>query len=187
MPREKDFNKDSVIKKCISLFASNGYNATGIQEIVSATGINRSSLYSTFNGKDNLFLICLQIAAQEEKDFLEDLYKKSSGIKFVDAYLAEVAKDKPLYHLFKSANSEFKLLNKKNQGFITAHNKWKHEFLTSVIAEGQKSSKISKKSEASDVAGLLEIITQGLQNISASKMYASSLPGLISLLKKKHK
>ncbi|MEU4064628.1 TetR family transcriptional regulator [Streptomyces wedmorensis] len=38
---------------------------TGIQDIVSATGLNRSSLYSTFGGKQELYRAALERYVQD--------------------------------------------------------------------------------------------------------------------------
>lgn len=189
MPREKDFNQSIVIKKCTLLFAGNGYSATGIQEIVESTGINRSSLYSTFKGKDELFLTCLELAAKEEISSLEALSKKSNGLKLIDAYLASVIKSQPQLHLFKFASAEFKLLNKKTQTFVNSHYRWRYNFLLMIIQDGQKSGKISKKLDAKDIVVMLELITQGIQNLSSladgEKLYKKSALEFSGLIKKK--
>ncbi len=166
MPREKDFDQQAVVKKCIDLFAHHGYSATGIQEIVDNTGINRSSLYSTFKGKDELFLTCLKKVMQEEILSLEALQKKLSPIKLIDAYLASVTKDKAGYHLLKFATAEFKLLNKRSQTAINAHYQWKQTFFEGVLMQAQKNGKLSKKIEVGDMVSLLELIVQGVQNFS---------------------
>ena len=190
MPREKDFDQQTVIKKCINLFANNGYSATGIQEIVDATGINRSSLYSTFKGKDELFLTCLKKVMGEEVASLESVHKKNtSGIKFLDAYLEMVSKDQPTYHLFKYANAEFKLLNKKTQNAVNAHYSWKHSFIAEILKSAQKDGKLTKKIDSKDMVSLLELIVQGLQNISplanADKVYKKSVAQFSTLIQKK--
>ena len=42
------------------LFWRQGVAATGIQDVVAATGLNRSSLYATFGGKQDLYLAALR-------------------------------------------------------------------------------------------------------------------------------
>jgi TetR/AcrR family transcriptional repressor of nem operon len=189
MPREKDFNQNDVVKKCTQLFAKNGYSATGIQEIVDATGINRSSLYATFKGKDELFLSCIDKAAKEEMALLSALQKKGVGLKFIDSYLLATTKDQPVFHLFKFANAEFKLLNRKTQNFINTHYRWKFNFLLDLIQQGQKSGKITKKTQAKDIVALMELVIQGIQNLSPSadseKVYKKSVLVFSSLFKKK--
>lgn len=190
MPREKDFDQATVIKKCTQLFATNGYSATGIQEIVEATGINRSSLYATFKGKDELFLTCLKKAMLDEVGLLEGLQKKGPGAnKLIDAYLAIVVKDEPVNHLFKFVNAEFRLFNKKTQTAINSHYKWRYSFLSTIIQDGQKEGKITRKLDAKDLVVMLELIMQGIRSLSsladAEKLYKRSALEFSSLIKKK--
>ena len=55
----KQFDRKEVLDRAMALFWRRGYEATSIQDIVEATGINRGSLYSTFGSKQRLFLAVL--------------------------------------------------------------------------------------------------------------------------------
>ncbi|BBY24678.1 TetR/AcrR family transcriptional regulator [Mycobacterium stomatepiae] len=56
----KHFDTDAALDAIVELFWRNGLAATGIQDIVSATGVNRSSLYSTFGNKQAMYARALQ-------------------------------------------------------------------------------------------------------------------------------
>jgi AcrR family transcriptional regulator len=60
MPDVKHFDPDVVLDSVMGLFWRQGEASTGIQDIVTATGLNRSSLYSTFGGKRELYLAALR-------------------------------------------------------------------------------------------------------------------------------
>lgn len=60
MPDVKHFDPDVVLDSVMALFWRQGEASTGIQDIVTATGLNRSSLYSTFGGKRELYLTALR-------------------------------------------------------------------------------------------------------------------------------
>ena len=60
MPDVKHFDPAEVLTAVELLFWRKGIAATGIQDIVAATGLSRSSLYSSFGGKDDLYLAALQ-------------------------------------------------------------------------------------------------------------------------------
>jgi TetR/AcrR family transcriptional repressor of nem operon len=55
----KHFDQVAVLGTTVQLFWRQGLAGTGIQDIVTATGVNRSSLYATFGGKRDLFLAAL--------------------------------------------------------------------------------------------------------------------------------
>ncbi|MGA5894598.1 TetR/AcrR family transcriptional regulator [Streptomyces venetus] len=55
MPDIKHFDPDAVLETVVRLFWRQGVAGTGIQDVVTATGLNRSSLYATFGGKRDLY------------------------------------------------------------------------------------------------------------------------------------
>lgn len=59
MARPKAFTRETVLSKAMALFWRKGYEATSVQDLVEATGINRGSLYDTFEGKRQLFLAAI--------------------------------------------------------------------------------------------------------------------------------
>ncbi|MEJ2857575.1 MULTISPECIES: TetR/AcrR family transcriptional regulator [unclassified Saccharothrix] len=65
MPDVKHFDPDAVLDTVVRLFWQRGVATTGIQDIVEATGLNRSSLYSTFGGKQDLYRAALDRYARE--------------------------------------------------------------------------------------------------------------------------
>jgi TetR/AcrR family transcriptional regulator, transcriptional repressor for nem operon len=55
MARHKEFDRTDVVDKAVDVFWSKGYEATSIQDLVDAMGINRGSIYATFGDKAGLF------------------------------------------------------------------------------------------------------------------------------------
>jgi AcrR family transcriptional regulator len=60
MPDIKHFDPDAALELVVRLFWRQGVASTGIQDVVTATGLNRSSLYATFGGKQDLYLAALR-------------------------------------------------------------------------------------------------------------------------------
>jgi len=58
--RPPEFDRDEVVDRVAQLFWSRGYNGTGMNDIVEATGLNKSSIYNTFGSKDELFCEALR-------------------------------------------------------------------------------------------------------------------------------
>ncbi|ASZ12695.1 TetR/AcrR family transcriptional regulator [Chitinophaga pendula] len=59
MARNKAFDPEERLEKAKDLFWEKGYNATSMQDIVDAMGLNRASIYDTYGDKHSLFLQCL--------------------------------------------------------------------------------------------------------------------------------
>lgn len=60
MPWEKQFDVEQVLTRAMHAFWANGYDATSMQDLVTATGINRASLYATYGDKREIFLSTLR-------------------------------------------------------------------------------------------------------------------------------
>lgn len=56
MPRPKEFNPDDALEKAMQVFWHKGYEATSMEDLLTAMDINRGSLYATFGDKRELFL-----------------------------------------------------------------------------------------------------------------------------------
>lgn len=64
MPDVKHFDPEAVLGSAEELFWRRGVSSTGVQDVVTATGVNRSSLYATFGGKRELYLAALRRYAE---------------------------------------------------------------------------------------------------------------------------
>lgn len=59
--RPRTFDRDQALVKAMALFWEKGYEATGLAEILEATGLARQSLYNTFGDKRGLYLEALRL------------------------------------------------------------------------------------------------------------------------------
>ena len=59
MPRTREFDPNDALSKAMGVFWQKGYANTSIDDLVSATGVNRYGLYGEFESKRGLFLACL--------------------------------------------------------------------------------------------------------------------------------
>jgi len=75
MSRLEEFNREYAVRQAMDVFWEKGYNGTSIQDLVDATGLNRSSIYNSFGSKLKLYKTTLQF------------YQKESGGLFQKALL----------------------------------------------------------------------------------------------------
>ena len=59
MPWEKSFDVDHAVDCATKVFSQKGYGGASLNELISATGVNRGSLYNAFHGKRELFVKAL--------------------------------------------------------------------------------------------------------------------------------
>jgi len=56
MPRPKEFDPERALDKAMQVFWHKGYEATSMEDLLTAMNLNRGSLYDTFGDKRQLFL-----------------------------------------------------------------------------------------------------------------------------------
>jgi TetR/AcrR family transcriptional regulator, transcriptional repressor for nem operon len=71
MPRTEDFNRGEVLDKAKNIFWLKGYNGTSMQDLVDATGLNRSSIYNSFGSKMKLYLQTLEKYQGDSNELFE--------------------------------------------------------------------------------------------------------------------
>ena len=59
MPWEKQFDVDEALNRALAAFWAEGYEATSMQQLLDAMGLNRGSFYDTFGSKHNALLQAL--------------------------------------------------------------------------------------------------------------------------------
>ena len=59
MPRQRAFDRETVLDGAMTAFWTKGYTATSIEDLVTQMGIQRGSLYATFGDKRSLFFSAL--------------------------------------------------------------------------------------------------------------------------------
>jgi len=87
MPDIKHFDPDATLETVVRLFWRQGVASTGIQDVVTATGLNRSSLYATFGGKQELYLAALRrYLEQRSQPMFRRLSEDTRGLQAVSEF-----------------------------------------------------------------------------------------------------
>lgn len=168
MARSKAFNKEVVLDKAVEVFWAKGYEATSIQDLVDAMGIQRGSLYSAFGSKQQLFLKSLDRYGEEVvKKLLEILGSKPSAIESIELFFAELAE-----HLITAGPLRGCLVTNSaiERGLSDEATKQKVLYLLNAIEKGfhqtllraQKNREIAKDHNLTSLAEYLASSIQGL-------------------------
>ena len=85
MPRTREFNETEVLERAMETFWSKGYEATSLQDLISAMGISKSSFYETFGSKHELLLSAIENYVETQaQDIVRLLDGEPSGKKAVE-------------------------------------------------------------------------------------------------------
>ncbi|NHF60388.1 TetR/AcrR family transcriptional regulator [Flavobacteriaceae bacterium TP-CH-4] len=98
MPRIEEFDRESVLKNAMNVFWEKGYNGTSMQDLVDATGLNRSSLYNSFGSKLELYQDTLKHYQKETGGmFQKALVKAKNPLEAIrlifESFLPEIISD----------------------------------------------------------------------------------------------
>ncbi|SHJ62163.1 TetR/AcrR family transcriptional regulator [Pseudozobellia thermophila] len=80
MARKKQYDEAEVVEKAMNLFWRNGYTNTSMQMLEKEMGINKFSIYASFDSKHGLFLQCLERYKTRVRVLLEKLKNANKGI-----------------------------------------------------------------------------------------------------------
>ncbi len=167
MARPKGFEQDKVLEKAVGLFRQKGYEAASIQEMVSATGLNCSSLYNTFGDKHRLFLAALEFYIHRKREsLLQTLSQPAPRLQVVRTWLETTADGiasglEPSCFVVDAA-TELAERDEEVAHIIRAQFAWNEETFRQVFAEAQRNGEISKTHDPHALARFLWSVLQGL-------------------------
>jgi|GEM_PF-672336 len=70
MPAHRQFEIDDISNRIMVVFWANGFGRTSIEDLESATGLRRGSLYHTFGSKEEMFLMSLDLYSGRIEDMV---------------------------------------------------------------------------------------------------------------------
>lgn len=169
MPKVETFDKTLVLEQATHVFHNKGYNATSMQDLVDATGLNRSSIYNSFENKHNLFLVCLNTYQNKYQIKISDTLLKATNpleaIDFMfDLYLNEIAIDKDNRGcMIVNCKSEMANLDKTITNFLNKNQEQMLSLLEDLVQKGQNENLINKNKSYKDYALYLYSSIQGFR------------------------
>ncbi|HIB36690.1 MULTISPECIES: TetR/AcrR family transcriptional regulator [Mesonia] len=92
MPRTKKYNENEVIEKAMHLFWKNGYTSTSMQMLEKQMGINKFSIYASFQNKNGVFVKSLACYKQKLNKLFIKLNKESQGIAGIKQFFYDFIK-----------------------------------------------------------------------------------------------
>lgn len=187
MPKYKQFNKEKVLEAASVVFHEKGYNGTSIDEILTATGLSRSSLYDSFKDKHNLYLQSLEfykttndkkIQTLDEKD-CNGLQKLESMFKGVINHLSENPNDNGC--LLVNAAAEMSKQCFKTSQVICNNKEEVQEIFTTWLVDAQEKKAVKLQKPAKIYGQFLYNTLCGLRVMSQSGAGKTELSNVVKV------
>lgn len=146
--RVKEFDPEKVTESAMDVFWRKGFAATSIQDLVEETGLSRSSLYSTFKNKEELYQKALHHYQIKTKANIELLSSSGSVKDLISQLLFQIIEDEltDSQHrgcLIANASLELAGQDEKIAKTVIYNFERLKKALESLIMRGQKSGEIS--------------------------------------------
>lgn len=172
MPKSVLFDKEETVAKVMKLFWRKGYNGTSVQDLVDATGLNRSSLYNTFGGKFELFQEALNRYKHSQKSYLECFLKGNTSPKaaiqsFFEATSKEItSKDQNDGCMISNCITEMGNVDNHVRSFLIENKNEMVETFELLIKQAQEAEEIDSTKNAKVLALFLYSNLLGIRTLS---------------------
>ncbi|MDQ0317243.1 TetR/AcrR family transcriptional regulator [Amorphus orientalis] len=88
--RPREYDEAAALSAALQVFWTRGYEATTLDDLTGAMGLSRSSFYSAFGSKEQVFLAALSAYSEDALSALSEIAHRPEG-EPVDAMLAALA------------------------------------------------------------------------------------------------
>ncbi len=148
MARPREFDEDTVLEAVMQTFWAHGYGNTSIEQLVTATGLNRSSLYSAFGRKPQLYRAALERYSiqQSELAVLRDGPRAALTHWFQDAI--ERSDVGPRGCLVINSLGEYPDLDPELQALIDSHLGAVRRFFATMVGQLAEPSEVADLTDA---------------------------------------
>ena len=169
MARPREFDYDDVLNAAMQAFWARGYEATSVHDLMSATGLQKGSLYKAFGDKHSLFLKALEAYLEKTADdHMAVLDPSLSPRQALETYLHEgirmlSGEDGGQGGCF-AINSVVELAPHDPQvrDLLMEHYAKKREVFVELIGRGQTLGEIRKDRSAEDLASTFLTLLFGM-------------------------
>lgn len=187
MARPQEFTKADVLHAAMRLFWRKGYEATSLAELLDATGLSKSSLYSSFGGKHDLLLAAFDAYRLNRKQDMSRMLAQGTGRQGVEAFfhtIVEDAADPEHGSGCMSINQAVELAphDEEVRRRVEEDLQLIEDGLTQALARGQADGSIGQTRPARELARLLVLGFPGLQVMSRAGLSSSRTSGSLHLL-----
>ena len=185
MPRTETFDREDIIRKSIEVFQARGYNGTSIQDLVDATGLNRSSIYNSFGSKQDLYRMALSYYEEENtREFRKALLRSSNAHEALERILKSAVfsalEDKEGKGCFiLNCKSELGNTDEQLRDWLNKNQEKSISLFTEIVAEGQGEGSINKNHSALRYGYSLFNTFQGLRMTGILLQDKDVLEGII--------
>ncbi|NET62652.1 MAG: TetR/AcrR family transcriptional regulator [Symploca sp. SIO2E6] len=166
---EKQFDPDTALEQAIEVFLSRGYEAASLNELTTAMGIGKKSLYDTFGNKRSLFLKSLAHYNQQSNSRIRAILFDDSGPSIVHnintlfaKWLESHSKDGSKGCLIGTSIADFDTSDEEVASALRRSLEQVEDVLTEAVAKADANGELNLKTTPRNIARTLLCLSQGV-------------------------
>jgi len=181
--RPKEFDCEVVLERALAVFWAKGYEATSIQDLVEATGVQRQSLYDTYGDKHALYLAALRRYASQASRQVEKLTQPAgSPLGVLRDFMLATAKDAGcdgIGCMVISAAVELVASDTAVGAVVRESVDEAERAFAALIEHARAAGEVDRRVEVKPVARALVTLLWGLRTIGRTQRDPSWLQGVV--------
>ena len=171
MPKSVTFDREQVMMNVMELFWKKGYNGTSMQDLVDATGLNRSSFYNSFGDKFSLFQEALKHYQTQQDKTIRSFTKgahspRKAIISLFEGIAGDISAGNHKGCMITSCTTEMASNDDRVKNFLVENKKHVVDMFEILIKDAQEAGEIDKQRNAHSLALYLFSSLQGLRVLS---------------------
>ncbi|MGP3949776.1 TetR/AcrR family transcriptional regulator [Streptomyces sp. 7N604] len=169
MPDVRHFDVDALLDAVVRLFWRQGMSSTGIQNLVAATGVSRSSLYATFGNKDGLYVAALRrYIERNSTPAFAWLASNPSGLPAIEDFFADLIQMRCSGHyagwgcMVTNAHSGPECHDPEVRRVLDRHHQQLEKAMRSVLGTAAARGQVPRTLDLDSTAAVLAVVTYGI-------------------------
>lgn len=188
MARTKEFDVNETLDKALYFFWHKGYEGASMGDLVEHLGVSRSSLYTTFGNKEDLYIKALTRYRNLSQERAKQTFQEHASViealdKLLEGLIEESYTDPQQKGCFLvNATTELSNLNQKVQNIVSENETDMESFLKKVIQKGQEQGEISPHRDAQVLAAYIFSFMQGIRVHAMTNPQKATLENVKSMI-----
>jgi TetR/AcrR family transcriptional repressor of nem operon len=182
MPDVKHFDVDAVLDDVVRLFWRRGWSATGVQSLVNATRVSRSSLYATFGSKNDLYVAALRSYIERySTPAFARLASSAAGLPAIEEFFSALIRQRCAGRyagwgcMVTNAHAGPECADPQVREVLDLHHRQLREALRSALATASTRGQLSEPVDLDAAAGVLAVLAYGVNLRSRAGADAETL------------
>jgi len=178
MARPREFDETAVLDRALDTFWSKGFDGTSMEDLVTATGLGRASLYGAFGDKERLFARVLDhyLAHVEAAPPCSAAGDEVAALRSIArGWVAGTCRRAGPRGCFLSLSAIEGASTPVVRAALLRQLRSDQRFLARLIEAGQKKGRFRSTRNAEDLARMLVVVQQGVSTLARAGASARDL------------